>query len=115
MTRSYQKWLVEGDEEMKKMPLKELGAMVHENSRLRDMSRARRHARPGTKLEGIWGQTHTLHDGTPQWSMRTTSVNRLWSRKRTSSRVLNQSCRPIKGLLRDREILGVIEFIKSLK
>ena len=34
---AYQKWLEEGDEEMNKMPLKELGALVSRRARLRNL------------------------------------------------------------------------------
>ena len=45
------------------MPLKELGAMVHDEARLRDMPRSRRNTRPGPKLERDMGKTHTFADG----------------------------------------------------
>ena len=56
----YQKWLVEGDEAMKTMPLKELGALIHENRGC-----ATCHSLDGTRgqgpsWKGIWGQTHTI-------------------------------------------------------
>ena len=101
---------------MKKMPLKELGALVHENRGC-----ATCHSLDGTRgqgpsWKGIWGQTHTFADGSfgsgrrelhPAIDSGAAGARRPGFRSR--------SCRPIKGLLRDREILGVIEFIKTLK
>jgi cytochrome c oxidase subunit II len=111
----YQKWLKEGDEEIQKLPLKELGAMVHENRGC-----ATCHSLDGTRgqgpsWKGIYGQTHQFADGS------TALVDENYIRQsilEPQAHVV-QGYEPImptyKGLLRDREILGAIEFIKTLK
>jgi len=111
----YQKWLVEGDEEIKKMPLPELGKLVHENRGC-----ATCHSLDGTRgqgpsWKGIWGQVHHMQDGSD------IKVDENYIRQsilEPQAHVV-QGFEPImptfKGLLRDREILGVIEFIKTLK
>ena len=84
--------------------------------RLRDVPLTRRDAGPGPELEGNLGT-----DAQIPWmavrlsSTRTISGSRYWNRRRTSFKATSRSCRPIKGLLRDREILGVIEFIKTFE
>ena len=60
---AYQKWLIEGDESLKTMPLPELGKMVHENRGC-----ATCHSLDGTRgqgpsWKGIWGNVHQMQDG----------------------------------------------------
>jgi cytochrome c oxidase subunit 2 len=111
----YQKWLIEGDESLKTMPLKELGALIHETRGC-----ATCHALDGTKgqgpsWKGIWGQTHKFIDG----SSAVVDENYVRQSMMEPQAHIVQGFEGImptyQGLLRPREILGVIEFIKSLK
>jgi cytochrome c oxidase subunit II len=111
----YAKWLKEGDEEIQKLPLKELGAMVHENRGC-----ATCHSLDGTRgqgpsWKGIFGQTHQFADG----SSAVVDENYIRQSILEPQAHVVQGYEPImptyKGLLRDREILGAIEFIKTLK
>jgi cytochrome c oxidase subunit 2 len=112
---AYQKWLVEGDEEMNKMPLKELGALVHDARGCATCHSIDGTRGQGPSWKGIWGQTHTFADGT------TAVVDENYVRQSVMDPQAHvvQGFEPImptyKGLLRDREVLGVIEYIKSLK
>jgi len=111
----YQKWLVEGDEEIKKMPLPELGKLVHENRGCATCHTLDGSRGQGPSWKGIWGQVHTMSDGTQ------IKVDENYIRESVLEPQAHvvQGFEPImptfKGLLRDREILGVIEFIKGLK
>jgi cytochrome c oxidase subunit II len=111
----YQKWLVEGDESLKTMPLNELGALIHENRGC-----ATCHALDGTRgqgpsWKGIWGQTHKFQDG----SSAVVDENYIRQSLLEPQAHIVQGYEGImptyQGLLRPREILGVIEFIKNLK
>jgi cytochrome c oxidase subunit II len=111
----YQKWLVEGDESLKTMPLNELGALIHENRGC-----ATCHSLDGTRgqgpsWKGIWGQTHKFQDG----SSAVVDENYIRQSLLEPQAHIVQGYEGImptyQGLLRPREILGVIEFIKNLK
>jgi cytochrome c oxidase subunit 2 len=112
---AYQKWLIEGDESLKTMPLPELGKMVHENRGC-----ATCHSLDGTRgqgpsWKGIWGNVHQMQDGA-QVKVDENYIRESILEPQTH---VVQGYEPImptfKGLLRDREVLGVIEFIKQLK
>ncbi|MBI1899072.1 MAG: cytochrome c oxidase subunit II [Acidobacteria bacterium] len=113
--QSYQKWLIEGDESMKSMPLAELGKLVWEN---RGCSTC--HALDGTRgqgpsWKGIFGQTHKFADG----ASAPVDANYIRESLMEPQKHVVQGFEGImptyQGLLRPREVLGVIEFIKTLK
>ncbi|HYI96918.1 MAG TPA: cytochrome c oxidase subunit II [Bryobacteraceae bacterium] len=112
---TYQKWLVEGDEEMKKMPLKELGQLVYENKGC-----ATCHSLDGTRgqgptWKGVFGQTRQFADG----SSAVADENYIRESVLDPQKHIVQGYEPImptyQGLMRPRELLGAIEYIKSLK
>jgi len=112
---AYEKWLREGDESLKTMPLPELGKMVHENRGC-----ATCHSLDGTRgqgpsWKGIFGATHQMADG----SQVKVDENYLRESILEPQKHVVAGYEPImptyKGMLRDREITGVIEFIKQLK
>jgi cytochrome c oxidase subunit 2 len=89
----YEKWLREGDEEIQKLPLKELGAMVHENRGC-----ATCHSLDGTRgqgpsWKGIYGQPRQFVDGSSPSPTRIISVSQFSSRRRTSCAATSRSCR----------------------
>jgi cytochrome c oxidase subunit 2 len=113
--QAYQKWLVEGDESLKTMPLKELGALIHENRGC-----ATCHSLDGTRgqgpsWKGIWGTTEKFVDG----SSAVVDENYVRESILEPQKHVVQGYEGImptyQGLLRPRELLGVIEFIKTLK
>jgi len=113
--QAYQKWLVEGDESLKTMPLKELGALIHENRGC-----ATWHSLDGTRgqgpsWKGIWGTTEKFVDG----SSAVVDENYVRESILEPQKHVVQGYEGImptyQGLLRPRELLGVIEFIKTLK
>jgi cytochrome c oxidase subunit 2 len=112
---AYQRWLIEGDESLKTMPLTELGQMVHENRGC-----ATCHSLDGTRgqgpsWKGIFGTTHQMQDGS------SVVVDENYLREsilEPQNKIVAgyEGIMPTyKGLLREREVLGVIEYIKNLK
>jgi cytochrome c oxidase subunit 2 len=112
---AYQKWLVEGDEQMKTMPLQELGQLVYDNRGCNTCHSLDGSSGQGPSWKGIWGQTHQFADG----SSAVVDENYVRESILDPQRHVLRGYEPImptyKGLLRDREILGAIEFIKQLK
>jgi cytochrome c oxidase subunit 2 len=112
---AYQKWLVEGDESMKTMPLPELGKITYENAGCATCHSLDGSRGQGPSWKGIFGRTHNFADGT------TGVVDENYIREsilEPNAKVV-QGYEPVmptfKGLLRDRQVLGVIEFIKQVK
>jgi cytochrome c oxidase subunit II len=112
---TYQKWLVEGDEEIQKMPLPELGKLTYENAGCATCHSLDGSRGQGPSWKGIFGATHTFADGT------TGVVDENYIRESVlepHAKVV-QGFEPVmptyKGLLRDRQVLGVIEYIKQMK
>ncbi len=112
---AYQKWLVEGDEEIKTMPLPELGKLVWENKGCATCHSIDGTRGQGPSWKGIWGATHTMTDG----KQIVVDANYLRESILEPQTHIVQGYEPVmptfKGLIRDREILGVIEYIKGLK
>ena len=111
----YETFLREGDEQVRKMPLKDLGKLVYENKGC-----ATCHSLDGTRgqgpsWKGIWGKTHKGADGKEY----TVDANYIRQSILQPQAVVVQGYEPImptfQGLLREREILGAIEYIKSLQ
>lgn len=111
----YEDFLENGDEEMRKMPLAELGKLIYETRgcitcHSLDGSRGQ-----GPSWKGIFGQEHKMGDG------RSFKVDENYIRTsilQPQAMILQgfEGIMPTyQGLLRDREILAVIEFIKSQK
>ena len=97
------------------MPLNELGALIHENRGC-----ATCHSLDGTRgqgpsWKGIWGQTHKFQDG----SSAVVDENYIRQSIMEPQAHIVQGYEGImptyQGLLRPREILGVIEFIKTFE
>lgn len=112
---TYKKWLEEGDEELKKMPLPELGKLIYENRGCATCHSVDGTRGQGPSLKGIWGHEQKLADG------KTALVDGNYIRESIlePQAKIAVGFEPImptfQGLLREREILGVIEYIKSLK
>ena len=113
--KTYEKWLQEGDEQLKTMPLGELGKLVYENRGC-----ATCHSLDGTRgqgpsWKGIYGKQETMTDGT------TVLVDDNYVRESIlePQKKIVQGYEGImptfQGLLREREIKGVVEFIKQQK
>lgn len=113
--KAYQKWLIEGDESLKTMPLPELGKMVHENRGCATCHSLDGSRGQGPSWKGIWGATHQMADGT-QVKVDENYIRESILEPQAHVVAGFEPVMPtFKGMLRDREILGVIEFIKTVK
>ncbi|GIU79761.1 MAG: cytochrome c oxidase subunit 2 [Bryobacteraceae bacterium] len=111
----YETFLREGDEQVRKMPLKELGRLVWENKGCATCHSIDGTRGQGPSWKGIWGQKHRGTDG------KEYLVDAEYIRQSIlmPQAMVVQGYEPImptyQGLLREREILGLIEFIKELQ
>jgi len=111
----YETFLREGDEQVRKMPLRELGRLVYENKGC-----ATCHSLDGTRgqgpsWKGIWGRKERAADGKEY----VVDADYIRQSILAPQAVVIQGYEPImptyQGLLREREILALIEFIKDLQ
>jgi cytochrome c oxidase subunit 2 len=112
---TYEKWLEEGDESMKTMPLAELGKLVYETRGCSTCHNLDGTRSQGPSWKGIYGKTETMTDG----QQVVVDENYIRTSIMEPQKMIVRSYEGImptyKGLLRERETLGVIEFIKTLK
>jgi cytochrome c oxidase subunit II len=111
----YERWLREGDEQLKSMPLPELGRLIWENRGCATCHSLTGEKGQGPSWKGIWGEDQKMTDGTVQHvDENYVRESILFPQKHI---VLGyEGIMPTyQGLLREREIQGVIAFIKSLK
>ena len=97
MTPQYQKWLVEGDEEMNKMPLKELGALVHDGrAAARHVTLSTAHAARDQVGKGSGVRPSTFADGTSAVVDENYVRQSVMDPQAHVVQDLNRSCRPIR-------------------
>jgi cytochrome c oxidase subunit 2 len=111
----YETFLREGDEQVRSMPLVQLGRLVYENKGCQTCHSIDGSRSQGPSWKGIWGKEEMCTDG----------VARKVDENYVRESIINPNFRVIKGyepimptfqgLLREREIMGVIEYIKSLQ
>ena len=111
----YETFLKEGPEEFKTMPLIELGKFTYNEAGCKSCHTIDGAKSEGPSFKGLWGKQEKLRDGS------TITVDENYIRES----ILNPSAKVVagyepvmptfQGLVRDRQILGVIEYIKSLK
>jgi cytochrome c oxidase subunit II len=111
----YEVFLKEGPEEFKKMPLVELGQLTWDQAGCKSCHSIDGTRGDGPTWKGIWGQVHQFNDGTSN------KVDENYVRES----ILNPQAKIVKGFegvmptfqgaLRERQILGVIEYMKTLK
>jgi cytochrome c oxidase subunit 2 len=111
----YETFLREGDEQVRKMPLKELGRLVWENKGCATCHSIDGTRGQGPSWKGIWGQKHAGADG----KEHLVDADYIRQSILMPQAVVVKGYEPImptyQGLLREREILGLIEFIKELQ
>jgi cytochrome c oxidase subunit 2 len=110
----YQKWLEEGDEQSRTMPLKDLGKLIWESRGCNTCHSIDGTRGQGPSFKGIYGHEAKLADG------KSALVDPNYIREsilQPQAKIV-AGFEPImptfQGLLREREILALIEFIKSL-
>ena len=111
----YEKWLISANVVDESIPLVDLGEMVYKKNACYTCHSTDGSTVIGPSFKGIWGSRMEHADGT------TALVDEnyiLESIIEPQKKIVNgyQGVMPsYKGILRDREIQGVIEYIKSLK
>lgn len=112
---AYQKWLEEGDEQTRTMPLKDLGAILYESRGCNACHSVDGSRGQGPSFKGIFGQQHKMADG----KLLTVDENYIRMSILQPQAMVVAGFEPImptfQGLLRDREIAALVEYIKSLK
>jgi cytochrome c oxidase subunit 2 len=109
----YETFLREGDEQVRKMPLAELGKLVYENKGCATCHSLDGSRGQGPTFKGTWGKKEKGTDG------KEYEVNAEYVRQSIlmPQAVVVSGYEPImptfQGLLREREILGMIEFLKT--
>jgi cytochrome c oxidase subunit II len=113
--KTYQKWLVEGDESLKTMPLPEIGKLIWENRGCQTCHSVDGSNGQGPTWKGIYGHAAKLANG------QSVQVDDNYLRESVvepQAKVV-AGYEPImptyQGMLRERELRGVIEYIKTLK
>lgn len=111
----YQQWLEQKAEEAMNMPLPELGKLLYVNKGCNTC-----HSIDGTRIQGpsfkgIWGQTHQFSNAAPtvvDENYIRESLLQPTARVRAGYEAIMPS---FQGLLREREIQALAEYVKSLK
>jgi cytochrome c oxidase subunit 2 len=109
----YQDWLERGDESAQSMPLAELGAVLYQSRGC-----ATCHSLDGTRgqgpsLKAIFGEQHRMTDG-KVFLVDENYLRNSILQPQSEIREGYQGIMPtFQGVLRDREILALIEFIKA--
>lgn len=111
----YQQWLEQKAEEAMNMPLPELGHLLYVNKGCNTC-----HSVDGTRIQGptfkgIWGQTHQFTNGQSAL-VDENYVRESLLQPTVKVRAGYEAIMPsFQGLLREREIQALAEYIKSLK
>jgi len=109
----FSEWQEMGDERTRNMPLAELGAILYESRGCETCHSIDGSRRDGPSFGGIFGATHQFTDGT------SAVVDENYLRQsilEPQAKILTsyEGIMPtFQGLLRDREIQALVEFIKS--
>ncbi|MCX6619900.1 MAG: cytochrome c oxidase subunit II [Acidobacteria bacterium] len=110
---TYRKWVEEGDETIKTMPLKELGALLFESRGCSSCHSIDGSRGQGPSFKGIFGHPAQLADG----KSVTVDVNYIRESILQPQAKVVAGFEPImptfQGMLRDRELLALIEFVKT--
>ncbi|MDZ7638162.1 MAG: cytochrome c oxidase subunit II [Bryobacterales bacterium] len=111
----YQQWLEQKAEELMNMPLPELGKLLYVNKGCNTCHSIDGSRIQGPSFKGIWGETHQFVGAAP------TVVDENYVRESILQPALKvrsgyEAIMPsFQGLLREREIQALSEYIKSLK
>jgi len=111
----YDIFLKEGPEELRTMPLVELGKFTYDEAGCKSCHSLDGTEGEGPSFKGLWGRSEKLRDGS------SVTVDENYIRES----ILNPSAKVVagyepvmptfQGLLRERQITGMIEYLKTLK
>jgi len=111
----FREWQGQGDERTRAMPLAELGKLLYESRGCVSCHSLDGSRREGPSFKGIYGETHAMRDGT------SVLVDENYIREsilmpQAKIRSGYEAIMPTyQGLLRERELAALIEFIKTQK
>lgn len=109
----YREWRELGDERTRNMPLAELGAILYESKGCETCHSLDGSRREGPSFQGIWDEQHTMADGASvlvDENYLRESILQPQAKIRSGYEGIMPT---FQGLLRDREISALIEFIKA--
>jgi cytochrome c oxidase subunit 2 len=110
---AYKKWVEEGDEITRTMPLKELGKLMYENKGCNTCHSLDGRRGDGPSFKGVFGRMEKMNDNT------VIKVDENYIRQsilQPQSHIVAsfEGIMPtFQGLLREREIQALVEFVKS--
>jgi cytochrome c oxidase subunit 2 len=111
----YQQWLEQKAEELMNMPLPELGKLLYVNKGCNTCHSIDGSRIQGPSFKGIWGESHQFTNASPvvvDENYIRESILQPAAKVRTGYEAIMPS---FQGLLREREIQALSEYIKSLK
>lgn len=112
---TYAKWLQEGDEFTRTAPLPEVGKLVYENKGCSTCHSLDGTRGQGPSWKGIYGQTHTMTDGQKILVDENYMRESILEPQKHIVQGFEGIMPTFQGVLRERELKGVIEFIKKQK
>jgi cytochrome c oxidase subunit 2 len=111
----YQDWLENGDRSTQSMPLKDLGAQLYTTRGCVACHSLDGTRGQGPSFKGIWGEKHEMTGGPPVL-VDENYVRESILQPQAKIRAGFKGIMPtFQGVLRDREIQAIMEFIKSQK
>jgi cytochrome c oxidase subunit 2 len=111
----FRRWQEEGDETTRSMPLAELGKLLYESRGCATCHSLDGSRREGPSFRGIFGETHAMRDGT-RVLVDENYIRQSILEPQARIRAGFEGIMPTyQGLLREREITALVEFIKAQK
>lgn len=111
----YQQWMEQKAEELMNMPLPELGKLLYVNKGCNTCHSVDGSRIQGPSFKGIWGETHQFDGGTSA-VVDENYVRESVLQPAVKVRAGYEAIMPsFQGLLRERELQALAEYIKSLK
>ncbi len=112
---TYEKWVQEGDETIKTMPLPQLGKLVYEEKGCSTCHTIDGTPSKGPTWKSIYGRPETMSDNRSMMVDENYIRSSMMDPQKDIVKGFEGIMPTFQGLLREREIKGVIEFIKTLK
>jgi cytochrome c oxidase subunit II len=110
---AYKKWVEEGDEMTRTMPLKELGKIMYENKGCNTCHSLDGRRGDGPSFKGVFGKTEKMSDGTVI-KIDENYIRQSILQPQAHIVASFEGIMPtFQGLLREREIQALVEFVKS--
>lgn len=109
----FKEWQELGDERTRTMPLAELGAILYESRGCETCHSLDGSRRDGPSFKGVWGETHQFSDGSAA-VVDENYVRESILQPQAKIRSGYEGIMPtFQGLLREREIQALVEFVKA--